>query len=87
LYLWLLPLIFYPFPLFLFFLLFLSFAGKIIVFNQYCDWEDNPVDCYGTSVVYRAQGATAAAQVGAVAALIRTVAPFSINSPHTGVQE
>jgi len=43
-----------------------------------------PVDCYGISVAYRVGGASAAAAAGAVASLTRTVAPFSIYSPHTG---
>ncbi|XP_042880832.1 carboxypeptidase Q-like [Penaeus japonicus] len=41
---------------------------------------------YGETVQYRASGATRAAKVGAVASLIRSVGPFSINSPHTGHQ-
>lgn len=61
--------------------------GKIVVYNQYCDWASLPVDCYGDSVIYRAIGASEAAKVGAVAALVRSVASFSINSPHTGVQD
>jgi hypothetical protein len=27
--------------------------GKIVVYNQYCDWIAKPVGCYGESVVYR----------------------------------
>eukprot|EP00117_Sycon_ciliatum_P020863 scpid56270/ scgid18454/ Carboxypeptidase Q; Plasma glutamate carboxypeptidase len=54
--------------------------GKIIVYNQV--WVS-----YGISVAYRSHGASEAAKVGAVAALIRSVTPFSINSPHTGVQD
>ncbi|KAG7167434.1 Carboxypeptidase Q-like 1, partial [Homarus americanus] len=38
-------------------------------------------------LVYRSQGASKAAEVGAVASLIRSIGPFSINSPHTGQQE
>lgn len=53
--------------------------GKIVVYNQ-------PFVSYSATSVYRVQGAVAAAQVGAVASLIRTIAPFSIYSPHTGVQ-
>jgi len=60
--------------------------GKIVVWNQQCDWVLMPVDCYGISVVYRVSGASAAAAAGAVASLTRTVAPFSIYSPHTGMQ-
>ena len=27
--------------------------GKIIVYNQYCDWAAKPTACYGESVGYR----------------------------------
>ncbi|XP_020824568.1 carboxypeptidase Q isoform X1 [Phascolarctos cinereus] len=53
--------------------------GKIVVYNQ-------PYKGYGESVLYRVQGAVEAAKVGAVASLIRSVASFSIYSPHTGIQ-
>ena len=51
--------------------------GKIVLF-------DVPFTSYGETVAYRALGASAAAKVGALAMLVRTVGPFSINSPHTG---
>lgn len=54
--------------------------GKIVVFNQV--WID-----YSTSVAYRDYGAYEASKVGGVASLIRSIAPFSINSPHTGWQD
>lgn len=54
--------------------------GKIVVYNQ-------PYSDYSTSVQYRVNGAVEAAKVGALASLIRSVASFSIYSPHTGVQE
>lgn len=47
-------------------------AGKIVVFNQ-------PFVRYKETVVYRSNGASAAAKVGAVATLIRSITPFSIN--------
>ncbi|MBT8396528.1 MAG: M20/M25/M40 family metallo-hydrolase [Gemmatimonadetes bacterium] len=52
-------------------------AGKIVLFNV-------PFTSYGATVQYRSRGAVAAAQAGAVASLIRSVTPFSMNSPHTG---
>ncbi|XP_073406531.1 carboxypeptidase Q isoform X2 [Dendrobates tinctorius] len=54
--------------------------GKIVVYNQ-------PFISYGETVQYRSRGASEAAKVGAVASLIRSIAPFSINSPHTGWQD
>lgn len=52
--------------------------GKIVLF-------DVPFTTYRETVPYRVQGASAAARVGAVASLVRSVTPFSIRSPHTGV--
>jgi carboxypeptidase Q len=52
--------------------------GKIVLF-------DVPFTTYRETVHYRVEGASAAARVGAVASLIRSVASFSIRSPHTGV--
>lgn len=46
--------------------------GRIVVFNQ-------PFVSYGKTVAYRAYGASEAAKVGAVATLIRSITPFSIN--------
>lgn len=46
--------------------------GRIVVFNQ-------PFVSYGETVAYRAYGASEAAKVGAVATLIRSITPFSIN--------
>lgn len=54
-------------------------AGKIVVFNQ-------PFVSYGVSVEYRSRGASVASKYGAAAALIRSVTPFSLNTPHTGHQ-
>ncbi|XP_017555915.1 carboxypeptidase Q [Pygocentrus nattereri] len=53
--------------------------GKIVVYNQ-------PFVSYSETVVYRTSGASEAARVGAVASLIRSITPFSIDSPHTGWQ-
>lgn len=52
--------------------------GKIVLFNV-------PFTTYRETVRYRVSGASAAARAGAVACLIRSVTPFSIRSPHTGV--
>jgi carboxypeptidase Q len=52
--------------------------GKIVLY-------DVPFTTYPETVKYRVEGASAAARVGAVASLIRSVAAYSIRSPHTGV--
>jgi carboxypeptidase Q len=51
--------------------------GKIVLF-------DVPFTDYEATRRYRSDGPSAAARVGAVACLIRSVATFSIRSPHTG---
>jgi carboxypeptidase Q len=51
--------------------------GKIVLF-------DVPFTEYEAVRLYRYGGASAAAKQGAVAMLLRSVASFSINSPHTG---
>jgi carboxypeptidase Q len=51
--------------------------GKIVLF-------DVPFTTYGETVRYRSRGAVAAARAGAVASMIRSVTPFSMNTPHTG---
>jgi carboxypeptidase Q len=51
--------------------------GKIVVYNA-------PFTSYGATVQYRATGASRAARYGAVAALVRSVTPVSLQSPHTG---
>lgn len=53
--------------------------GKIVVFVP--KWVS-----YGVTVQYRSKGASVASKKGAVAALVRSVTPFSIGSPHTGMQ-
>lgn len=54
--------------------------GKIVVY-------DLPFTEYGVTVAIRTQGATEAAKVGAVASLIRSVGPFSMQTPHTGMMQ
>ncbi len=51
--------------------------GKIIVF-------DVPYTEYRETVMIRVNGAIEAAKAGAVASLIRSVGPFSMQTPHTG---
>jgi carboxypeptidase Q len=51
--------------------------GRIVLF-------DVPFTNYGETVRYRTQGAIAAARAGAVASLVRSVGPFSLQTPHTG---
>jgi len=51
--------------------------GKIVLFNS-------PFTNYGETVRIRVLGAQRAAKHGALASLIRSVGPFSMNTPHTG---
>ena len=51
--------------------------GKIVVYNA-------PYVNYGATVQYRLQGASRAAHYGAVAALVRSITPVSLQTPHTG---
>jgi len=51
--------------------------GKIVVYNA-------PFVNYGVTVSYRLQGASRAAHYGAVAALVRSITPVSLQTPHTG---
>lgn len=55
-------------------------SGKIVLFNV-------PFTDYGTTVQYRSRGAVAAARAGAVGALLRSVTPHSLQSPHTGATD
>jgi carboxypeptidase Q len=51
--------------------------GKIVLFNT-------PFTEYGRTVMVRVMGGIEAARSGAVASLIRSVGPFSMQTPHTG---
>ncbi len=63
-------------------------AGKIVLLNYPFDKqmaaEDHGGDAYGEAVVYRSDGPSAAAQLGAVACLIRSVGGADYRLPHTG---
>ena len=51
--------------------------GRIVVFNA-------PFTDYGATVQYRTTGASRAARYGAVAVLVRSITPVSLQTPHTG---
>ena len=51
--------------------------GKIILYNV-------PFTTYGETVQYRYRGASEAAKLGGIASLVRSVGPYSMNTPHTG---
>lgn len=51
--------------------------GRIVLFNV-------PFTTYGETVQYRADGPSRAAALGAVAALVRSVGPPGLRTPHTG---
>lgn len=51
--------------------------GKIVVYNAVYTG-------YGPTVRYRSSGASRAARYGAVAALVRSITPVSLNTAHTG---
>jgi len=54
--------------------------GKIVLF-------DVPYKGYGHTVAYRHDGAAKAAKYGAAAALVRSVGPVSLDTPHTGAMD
>ena len=51
--------------------------GRMVLFNV-------PFTAYTETVVYRADGPSRAARLGAVAALVRSVGPPGLRTPHTG---
>ncbi len=51
--------------------------GRIVLFNV-------PFTSYGETVQYRGSGPSRAAALGAVAALVRSVGPRGLRTPHTG---
>jgi carboxypeptidase Q len=62
--------------------------GKIVLFNTHFDKEKAAAgfagEAYGEAVLYRAKGAKAAAELGAVASLVRSVGGADYRLPHTG---
>jgi Iap family predicted aminopeptidase len=63
-------------------------AGRIVLFDVLFDRAKAAggfaLDAYGEAVVYRSSGAKAAAGLGAVASLVRSVGGASYRLPHTG---
>ncbi|MDQ6860526.1 MAG: M20/M25/M40 family metallo-hydrolase [Verrucomicrobiota bacterium] len=66
-------------------------AGKIVVFTHSFDKamaaEGHGGEAYGEAVVYRSDAASAAAKLGAVASLIRSVGGADYRIPHTGAMK
>ncbi|HKB79943.1 MAG TPA: M20/M25/M40 family metallo-hydrolase [Thermoanaerobaculia bacterium] len=62
--------------------------GKIVFFNVPMDMDlvraHHGFEAYRLAVAYRTAGASRAAELGAVAALIRSVGSDSLRTPHTG---
>ncbi len=62
--------------------------GKIVYFNNPMDLElvkaRRSFEAYSRAVIYRGSGASRAAEYGALAAVIRSVASASLRTPHTG---
>jgi carboxypeptidase Q len=63
-------------------------AGKIVFFNELFDKQKAAAGmsfmAYGEAVIYRGAGPKAAAELGAVAALVRSVGGADFRLPHTG---
>ncbi|MEM9942346.1 MAG: M20/M25/M40 family metallo-hydrolase [Planctomycetota bacterium] len=62
-----------------------AIEGKIVVFNYaMAQYSEVSGSGYGDAVRYRSSGAKWAAERGGVAALVRSVTAYSLDSPHTG---
>ncbi|HEX7150613.1 MAG TPA: M20/M25/M40 family metallo-hydrolase [Thermoanaerobaculia bacterium] len=63
-------------------------SGKIVFYNRPMNMElvrgGQAFDAYSDAVQFRGGGASRAAQYGAVAAVVRSVASASLRTPHTG---
>jgi carboxypeptidase Q len=63
-------------------------AGRIVLFNEKYDKrmaaQGEALEAYGRAVEYRANGAKAAHELGAVASLVRSVGNADYRLPHTG---
>ncbi len=63
-------------------------AGKIVLFNEIFDKQKSAAGmaflAYGEAVRYRGAGPKAAADLGAIAALVRSVGDADFRLPHTG---
>jgi Zn-dependent M28 family amino/carboxypeptidase len=62
--------------------------GKIVFYNSPMDMalveSGRAFEAYGKAVVFRGDGASRAAEFGAVASMVRSVASASLRTPHTG---
>lgn len=59
--------------------------GKIVLFdNPMSPWNQSDGSGYGHCVRFRVHGAKLAAELGAVAVLVRSVTAHSLRTPHTG---
>lgn len=62
-----------------------AIQGKIVLFDHpMAMYSETDGSGYGDAVQYRSNGASWAAERGGVAALIRSVTAYSLDSPHTG---
>ncbi len=63
-------------------------AGKIVFYNKAMDMalveSGRAFEAYGDAVEFRSTGASRAAEFGAIASVIRSVATASLRTPHTG---